>query len=142
GRPAFHCERFRVARAVPVAYFSEEDPERLVAARLNWLTLKTGVPTEFYPLIRKSLSFDNDDDRDFILRAICETKAFVCFFDPVRSYTGLSDKGPADLRPLTVFLRRIQNDTTAKVISLVHHDTKPLAVAAPNGQERSRSQQA
>lgn len=142
-RPAFNLERFRPSRAVRVAYFTEEDPERLFAARMHWLTAKQPAPAPgmFYPFVRKGLSFDSPQDRVFILRQLQAVQPDVAVFDPVRSYTGLSDKGPADLRPVAVFLRQIQRTTTAKTIHLIHHDVKPSA--APNeGQGRSRSHQA
>ena len=139
GRPAFHHERFRVVQPVRVAYFSEEDPEPLVAARLHWLTVNTGVPTDFYPFIRKCLSFDDADGREYILQRVRDTKAQVSFFDPVRSFTGLSDKGPAELRLVTVFLRQIQNETASKTLVNVHHDTKPLPI---ENDARARSQRA
>lgn len=144
GYDALGSARFHVAAPVKVAYFSEEDPERLFAARLHWLTVKDPMPAPeyFFPFIRKSLSFDSADDCDFMIRKLQETGAQFTVFDPVRSYTGLSDKGPADLHPVILFLRRVQNETRAKVILLIHHDTKPLAVAPTNGATRSRSQQA
>jgi hypothetical protein len=143
GRPAFNLARFAVTRKVTVCYFTEEDPERLFAARMHWLTAKAKMPDEgcFFPFIRKSLTFDSEEDQRYILRKILETRAEVTFIDPVRSFTAHSDKGPADLRPVAKFLRQIQNETPSKTLTLVHHDTKPLAVT-PNGQERPRSQQA
>lgn len=144
GRAAFNLERFTPARPIIVAHFTEEDPERLFAARMHWLTARQSLPEPgmFYPFIRKGLSFDSEKDRAFILATLRETKADFVIFDPVRSYTGLSDKGPADLRPVAVFLRQIQRTTAAKTILLVHHDTKPLAAPSAEGQGRSRSQQA
>ena len=144
GRPAFHTARFATSRQIRVAYFTEEDPERLFAARMRWLTAQSGMPPQryFFPFVRKSLNFDVVDDRLFIVAKLQETQAEVAVFDPVRSFTGLSDKGPADLRPVAQFLRQIQNQTPCKTLILVHHDTKPLAVTSANGQERSRSQKA
>jgi hypothetical protein len=142
GRPAFHNPRFAVPRKVKVAYFTEEDPERLFAARMHWLIKGSSMPDAnfFFPFIRRSLSFDNDDDQLYILCRLRETGAEVAAIDPIRSFTGLSDKGPADLRPVAKFLRQIQNETRAKTLLLVHHDTKPLPI---NGEEnRSRSQRA
>jgi hypothetical protein len=141
GYDAFGSERFHIARPVKVAYFTEEDPERLFGARMHWLTQKNPEPGRgyFFPFVRKSLSFDVEEDRDFILRTLQECGAEVAIFDPVRSYTCFSDKGPAELRPVTVFLREIQNTTAAKTLVLVHHDTKP---PTKGEDERSRSQQA
>jgi hypothetical protein len=143
GRLAFNLERFAVPKPLRVAYFTEEDPERLFAARMHWLTATQDAPDRqmFFPFIRKGLSFDTPDDRAWILDKLRESGAVVAIFDPVRSYTGLSDKGPADLRPVAVFLREIQRTTAAKTLLLVHHDTKPPA-APTEGQGRSRSQQA
>jgi hypothetical protein len=144
GRPAFHSARFATTRQTIVTYFTEEDPERLFAARMRWLTVKSGLPPSgyFFPFVRKSLNFDVAEDRLYIIAKLQETQAAVGVFDPVRSFTGLSDKGPADLRPVAQFLRQIQNQTACKTLILVHHDTKPLAITSANGQERSRSQKA
>lgn len=142
GRPAFGIARFATRRPVKVAYFTEEDPQRLFAARMKWLTVKNPLPAPefFFPFIRKSLSFDVESDRAVMLAAIRTLGVEVVVFDPMRSYTGLSDKGPADLRPVALFLRQIQNETLAKTLLLVHHDTKPST--AQDGDGRSRSQQA
>jgi hypothetical protein len=144
GRPAFALPRFDVRCAVRVGFFTEEDPERLFAARMRWLTAKNPRPAVdmFFPFVRQSLSIDVPEDREFILRTIRKLQLDVAVFDPMRSYTGLSDKGPADLRPVTIFLRQIQNETTCKVLLIVHHDTKPPAFAPADGQDRSRSQNA
>ena len=139
GRTPFALGRFGVARAVRVVYFSEEDPERLFAARMRWLTARTGIPEIFFPVIRKSISFDSRDAQDEVIRAIQDRQAEVAFFKPLRSFTGQSDKGPADFAPVARFLRRIQDETSAKALVIPHHDTKPIATATPNP-ERSRSQ--
>jgi hypothetical protein len=142
GRCAFGLARFAVRRPIKVCYFTEEDPERLFAARMHWLTHKNPMPAAnyFFPFVRRGLSFDSAESRDFILSRIYETQAEASVFDPVRSYTGLSDKGPADLRPVALFVRQIQNETRSKTLLLVHHDTKPPAQAESD--QRSRSQMA
>jgi hypothetical protein len=119
---AFNLARFTPAGHVIVAYFTEEDPERLFAARLHWLTAKQEMPRprSFFPFIRKGVSFDMEGDRAFILAKLRQTKADVVIFDPVRSYTGQADKGPPDLRLVAVFLRKIQNTTTGK-----NHPARP-----------------
>ncbi len=72
GRNAFCNSRFAVSKPVKVAYFTEEDSERLFAARMHWLTAKNQKPKPnfFFPFIRKSLSFDVAADRDFIVREL------------------------------------------------------------------------
>jgi hypothetical protein len=140
-RPAFGASRFTPPQALAVAYFTEEDSERLFDGRLHWLTAKSGtpLPRHFYLFVRKGLSFDQASGRAFILQALQQTGAVVAAFDPVRSYTALSDKGPADLAPVTQFVRHLQNETRAKTLLLVSHDTKPPATGVSG---RSRSQQA
>jgi hypothetical protein len=76
-----------------------------------------------------------------VIKAIRACGAEVAFVDPLRSFTGNSDKGPADFSPVARFLRRVQDETTAKALVIPHHDTKPLAAANANP-DRSRSQQA
>ena len=138
GGVAFASPRFKVAASVRVAYITEEDPERLVAARLSMLTSRPGVPTGFYPVIRKGLSFDSPQGQAAILQVLAQCNPAVVIFDPLRGFTANSDKGPADLRPVVEFLRHLQNTTTAKSVLLIHHDTKPLAME----DARNRSQQA
>jgi hypothetical protein len=138
GRTPFNLDRFKVARQVKVAYFAEEDNERLFAARVHWLTAKTSIPTDCYFFVHRGLNFDEAATRDYIKKVLQDTGVQVVIFDPLRGFTGDSDKGPADLRPVVVFLRQIQNETTAKSILLISHDTKP---SFSNG-DRSRSQQA
>ena len=141
GRAAFAIPRFAVRRPVRVAWFGEEDPERLFAARVHWLTQQHPMPQSgmFFPFIRWSLNFDVLEDREFMFRTLHEAKPDVVVFDPTRSFTGLADKGPAELRPVVLHLRAIQNTTSAKTLMLIAHDVKPPL----NGEDtRARSQQA
>ena len=141
GRWAFGAARFAAPRPCKVTYFAEEDGERLFAARLKWLIRKNGRPAKgmFFLRIRKSWYFDTEDGKKAIYDYIVKTQSEVAFFDSLRSFTGMSDKGPADLRPVVEFLRgEIQNTTTAKSTVLVHHDTKPTQ----RHDDMSRSQQA
>ena len=141
GRTPFSNKRFSVSRAVAVAYFSEEDPERLFATRMQLLTTKTVVPTNFFPFVRQGLTFDTKEGQNAILDRLRESRARVAVFDPLRSFTAETDKGPSDLAPVARFLRRVQDDTEAKTIVLIHHDVKPLAISNRSA-GRSRSQQA
>ncbi len=125
GRAPLSNPRFAVKSAVPVAYFTNEDRERLFHARMRWLTMNTGPVSGFYPFIRSGITFDTPAGRDSIISTIKSCGARVVVFDPGRSFSALFDKGPADLSPVTDFLRRIQNETCAKSILIVHHDVKP-----------------
>jgi hypothetical protein len=144
GRTALGHPRFTVHETVPVAFFVEEDSERLVYWRLRRLIngTETGpVPPTFYPFIRRNLNFDEKECQDAILSFIKECGAKVVFFDPLRSLTAHADQGPAALRPVTLFLRQIQHETLAKTLILLHHDKKPTTLPIENP-EHTRSQQA
>jgi hypothetical protein len=143
GRAPFEHERFHVARATRVCLFTEEDSERLFYARVRWLTERKGAPEPgmFFPVIRKALTFDSPTTQEEIIERIRTCGAEVAAFDPLRSFTAQSDKGPADFAPVARFTRRIQNETQCKSILIVHHDVKPLATSNGNP-DRSRSQQA
>jgi hypothetical protein len=143
-RDAFDNPRFKHTPGVVVAYFTEEDSERLFYARLRWLTNRNDppLPGRFFPYVRRALTFESDNDRDFILDELQKTRATLAVFDPLRSFTSLSDKGPADFAPVVRFLRQIQNETTCKAILIPHHDVKVLATTKDRNPERSRSQDA
>jgi hypothetical protein len=142
GRSPFQASRFAVERPARVAYFTNEDSERLFNARMRWLTTAHGgeIPSGFFPFIRRGITFDRKDHRDAILLSIAECRAEVVFFDPGRSFSKFFDQGPSDFYTVAEFLRQIQNETAATAEVLVHHDKKP----GPRGDasESSRSQQA
>lgn len=143
GRAPFGAERFVTRRPVKVAFFAEEDSERLFAQRLQWMMKDSTAPAEgfLFPFIRQSLSFDDEWTRRDIIKVIKECGCESAIFDPLRSFTAQADKGPADFAPVTKFLRKIQNETQCKSLCAIHHDTKPLAMAQANP-TRSRSQEA
>jgi len=144
GRAPFGAERFSVRRPVKVAFFAEEDPERLFAQRLRWMLANTQMPAEgmLFMFIRNSITFDDEFNRRDIIKAIEKCGAESVIFDPLRSFTAMADKGPADFAPVTRFLRRIQNETQCKSGIIIHHDIKPMVMAAANMTQRSRSHDA
>ena len=125
GRAPCKSERFAVKRPLVVAYFTNEDGERLHAARVRWLTEKSGIPSRLYHFIRRGWTFDTEEGRSAVIESLTACKAEVAFFDPARSFSALFDKGPSDLQPVTAFLRTIQDRTLAKSIVINHHDVKP-----------------
>ncbi len=139
GVPAFGSERFASARAVPCAYITDEDGERLVAQRLRWLLAGHGwsaPPDRLHLLVRAGLNLEgNRDDQDGLVRAVEDAEVVAVCLDPTRACFPSIDRGPADAAPAIRFLRRLQNETTAKSIHLVHHDTKP----ARDGEKDTRS---
>lgn len=143
-RAPFGAERFVTRRAVKVAFFAEEDPERLFAERIRTMTATAAPPQaeNFYPFIRKGLTIDDEFQRRSIIKAVIDCEAQVAVFDPLRSFTAFADKGPADFAPVTRFFRRLQNETQCKTILIVHHDTKPVVQVMNGNPERSRSQEA
>ena len=114
GRTPFGNERFVVRRPVKCAYFTEEDSERLYATRMKWLMAGSDAPPPgtFFPFVRRGLAFDTDQKA--ILAFLSQCGAEVAFFDPLRSFTANADKGPADLAPVSKFIRRIQNETACQ----------------------------
>jgi RecA-family ATPase len=127
GTPAFGSSRFSVPRVFRVAYFTEEDTDGLVYERLGWFLKGRGLteaPEPLFLSVRQGADFDSQASQDQIIGTIREQGAEVAIFDPLRGFTALSDKGPADLRPVVKFFRRIQRETACKTLILPHHDTK------------------
>ena len=129
GVPAFGSQRFASEQAVPGAYVTDEDGERLVAQRLRWDLAGHGWPSppdRLHLMVRAGLNLEgNRDDQDGLIRAVEAAGVVVVCLDPARAFFPSIDKGPADAAPAIRFLRRLQNETAAKSIHLVHHDVKP-----------------
>ncbi len=129
GVPAFGSQRFASEQAVPAAYVTDEDGERLVAQRLRWLLAGQGWPAppdRLHLMVRAGLNLEaNLDDQDGLIRAVEAAGVVAVCLDPTRACFPSIDKGPADAAPAIRFLRRLQNETAAKSILLVHHDVKP-----------------
>ena len=74
GVPAFGSQRFASEQAVPVAYVTDEDGERLVAQRLRWLLAGHGWPAppdRLHLMVRAGLNLEaNLDDQDGLIRAV------------------------------------------------------------------------
>lgn len=48
----------------------------------------------------------------------------LVIFDPIRRFAADADKGPAEVRSITAYLRQLVNETGTSVL-IVHHDVKP-----------------
>ncbi len=141
GTPAFGLERFAVSQAVPVLYSSQEDAARLVRIRAK--ALLRGRGTETFPetlafSVHKGINLDSMAWRERLLTDVNRYGLRLVVLDPIRRYSPNTDKGPAEVREITGFLRTLTIETGASV-AIIHHDVKPPA----NGQDaRRRSQRA
>ncbi len=133
--------RLAVAEPTPCWYLTEEDHQAEVARRIRALLAgrKAELPPLFRVSVRKGITLNDPRCQDQIVREALLHKMRAIAFDPARAFSDAVDKGPADLTPLTRFLRRLMRETDA-VIILPHHDTKPRNDGKPD--DRPRAQRA
>jgi len=141
GLPPFGSARLTVAAAVPVWYISEEDPASEVKSRVRKLLAgRAALPPSLFRLsVFKGICLDEPRIQDGLVRDARRHGARLITFDPIRSVSRAVDQGPAELKPLVDFLRRLMYETGA-VIILPHHDTKPRSDGKTD--ERPRAQRA
>ena len=141
GTPAFGLERLRVDQPVRVLYSSQEDAAPLV--RLRAKALLKGRSIEHWPetlafSVHRGIDLERSEWHERLLRDVRRFGFRLLTFDPIRRYGLNVDKGPAEVRAITAYLRRLCVETGVSV-SLIHHDVKP---PASGKDERRRSQKA
>ncbi len=129
GTPAFEVDRFTAANPVPVLYSSQEDSARDVRIRAKAILTGRGITS--YPKtlafsIHKGINLESFEWNEDLLRDVAQHGFRFVVFDPIRRYAPNVDKGPAEVRAITGFLRRLCIETGATV-GAVHHDVKPTA---------------
>lgn len=140
GHPPFGLERFDVPEPVPVCYVMEEDPERRMYQRFEWLLngRQEDRPENLHLTVRQAIDLDDEEWQAALIEAGKKYSFKYTVLDPLRSLTAGADKGPSDLKPFATFVRRYIKET-GSAVGIVHHDTKP-----PIGKEdiRKRPQKA
>jgi hypothetical protein len=141
GTPAFGLERFQVPQSFPVLYSSQEDAARDVRIRAKALLAGRGIqaiPETLAFSVHKGINLDSREWQQALIRDILKYGFRLFILDPIRRYSPGVDKGPAEVRQITAFLRRICVETGATV-KINHHDVKP---STDNRDERRRSHKA
>jgi hypothetical protein len=127
GTPAFGLERFSVPSPVPVLYSSQEDGRRDVRDRLRRLLAGRGLttaPEGLFLSVHAGIDLESVEWQETLVRDIRAREIQLAIFDPIRRFSPNVDKGPAEVRAVTAFLRRLTVETGAAVL-VVHHDVKP-----------------
>jgi len=127
GTAAFGLQRLHVATPRPVLYVTEEDAWRRFAERSLAFCCGLGLdrpPANFHTAIGKGIDLDDPEWQGRMIAAIRAGGYGLTILDPIRSLSSSTDQGPRELRPLTLFLRRLLAETGCPLV-LVHHDTKP-----------------
>jgi len=127
GTLAFGLERFAVPAAVPVLYSSQEDGRRDVRARLCRILAGRGLttaPAELFLSVHAGINLESPEWQDTLMRDVQALGIRYVIFDPARRFSPNADKGPAEVREVTGFMRRLAVETGAAV-ETVHHDVKP-----------------
>ena len=141
GTPAFGMERFAVPHALPVLYSSQEDAAREVRARAKAILRGRGInrfPETLAFSVHKGINLESSEWQEALLRDLAQHRFALVIFDPIRRYAMNVDKGPAEVRAVTGFLRRLTVETGAAIMP-VHHDVKP---GADGRDDRPRGQRA
>jgi len=142
GTPAFGLEAFQVPAAAPVLYSSQEDPRARVRDRarrfLRGRALDPVYPETLFFSVHANINLEDEAWQAALLR---DVKAFglgLVIFDPIRRYSPNVDKGPAEVRALSWFLRPLATETGCSVL-IVHHDVKPARDSADNRRRGHRA---
>ncbi len=146
GTPAFHADRFAVPEPVAVAYIAEEDPARVIGARLRMLLAGRGLqttqaPSGLYLCARAGWNLETPGHQAELVDVLtsCPVPPRVLMIDPARASLPSLDGGPKDAAPAVGFLRALMRETSVRTILLNHHDTKP---GRDGKDERGRAERA
>jgi hypothetical protein len=138
GTPAFGLDRFAVVEPRNVLYLSQEDSAQLVRSRTKALLAGRGVdicPSTLAFSVHAGINIEAPSWQDRLLRDIDRNRFQFVAFDPIRRFAINVDKGPAEVRAITGFLRRLVTET-GTTVGVVHHDTKP-PVSGPDMRRRA-----
>lgn len=141
GTPPFGLERFKVREPFPVLYSSQEDSVRDVRLRAKAILKGRGIERFPEPLafaVHKGINLESVEWQENLIRDINKFGFRLVFFDPIRRFALDVDRGPAEVRAITAYLRKITVETGATIVC-VHHDVKPNA---QNHDDRRRSHKA
>jgi AAA domain len=138
GTPAFNLERFCVKEPVPVLYSSQEDAARDVRMRARAILGGRGIqqfPETLAFSVHKGIDLENGIWHEALIRDAKRYGFRFLGLDPIRRYGTNVDKGPAEVRAITAYLRRFVIET-GTTVGLVHHDVKP-PMSGPDARRRS-----
>jgi hypothetical protein len=140
GTPAFGLERFSVPQPMGVLYSSQEDSARLVRQRVKALLKGRGMdcPERLMFAVHAGINLESSEWQDTLIADIQRHDIRLVILDPIRRYSINVDKGPAEVRAITAYLRRLCIETGATIL-LVHHDVKPPASTTDNRRRGHRA---
>lgn len=141
GDAAFGLERFQVPAPVETWAITEEDPQLEVRDRFAWLLAGRGattIPDTLHVSIQRSINLDDPAWQARTIEYGRQHQIKLTIIDPIRASSAAVDQGPREIRPLAAFLRLYMRET-GSVVTIGHHDTKPLA-GKPD--ERAKPQRA
>jgi hypothetical protein len=127
GTPAFGLARFTAPAAVPVLYSSQEDGRRDVRGRVRRFLAGRrlqAVPPGLFLSVHAGIDLESSEWQEALVRDISARGIRLVIFDPIRRFSPNVDKGPAEVRAVTSFLRDLAVKTGAAVL-VIHHDVKP-----------------
>lgn len=126
GGCAFGLERFKAPEPVPTLYSSQEDAARLVRLRCNAMLKGRGIccPPLLSFAVHKGISLEQPAWHELLINDVRAAGIRLVIFDPVRRFAENADKGPAEVRAITAYLRRLTIETGTTVL-IIHHDVKP-----------------
>lgn len=133
GLCAFGLSRFLAPEPAPTLYSSQEDAARLVRLRCSAMLKGRGIdcPPLLSFAVHKGISLEQPAWHELLIKDILAAKIRLVIFDPVRRFAANADNGPADVRAITGYLRRLTIATGATVL-IVHHDVKPPSNGVDN----------
>jgi hypothetical protein len=129
GTPPFGLERFETIVPQRVLYSSQEDSRHLVRLRAKALLRGRGIdhfPENLGFSVHAGINLESAEWHARLVEDVLEQGIRLIIFDPIRRFAMNVDKGPAEVRQITAYLRRLCNETGATVL-VVHHDVKPMA---------------
>jgi hypothetical protein len=128
GLTPFGLDRFRVAKPLTIAYFTEEDLAGFVLQHLDAFSGGRASKGELpiYLSARKGITLDDPRTQDRIIRETEMVAADMVVMEPLRPLTECVDQGPRELRPFQQFARRLMRATGAALL-LGHHEVKRAA---------------
>jgi len=140
GTPAFGLERFKPSRQFRVLYCSQEDTNAIVKPRARKMLAARGIteiPDNLGFSVHKGINLDDSRWEEHFYAEVLGNAIELVFLDPIRYFTEHADKGPADVMPVTKYLRRFAEVRITPHLS--HHDVKPPATGSDSRRKNQRA---
>src|SRR5206468_11917028 len=97
----------------------------------------TEIPENLGFAVHKGINFDDARWQEHFLKTVLDNKIELVIIDPIRYFTEHADKGPADVIPITKYLRRFAEARITPYLS--HHDVKPPQAGSDNRRKNQRA---